>query len=443
MSSNYRQRDQLSDKENLPNMSPVDRAKRCAERTKRKAAEEAAKAKKKSKRTQNNEEEAQYSDYPSDSDATVGVEEDQRKPKALASKDKSSTVSSKKSSKSGRSTDKTEDPADEIARLKRLLALEQAKRKAQKKSGRKGRKTDMTKEEREWYLQIRDACKKHVWHVAKFINSDKKLDNVTRGVMDAIQPPPKDIQENPEELAKYEAKWVAKNRDMVRQCMNQIRNYFQGQIRQEYVDRKARGRWVPTADQILDCLQRAPYLFETEEGNKIWDDYVDTWLYKALGKHHWDKNNRYTKTVSLAKHEDRLTKIEIVNEGTEAFVYLCFQNGVGYKWPYIAGEHKKGRKADQQHDACRNAVWTISDGGQMEWGGWTNAARKEWRQLKEKCAQARQQDHVEAGEEARLKAMRIANGWEQAPDAAQPVAVARRGIDNTSDDDDDEFANIR
>ena len=328
--------------------------------------------------------------------------------------------------------------ADEIAKLQAQLMQKRADLKVKRRGGRKTRKNEMTSDERQWQAAVWLATKYVAWNVLKFINSDKKLVNVTTKVMEHMQ-----LEEfeglQGKRLAAKQAMWIAENKDLVRQAINHFRNYHAGQVRAEWVSRKIMDKPVPTKEQILDCATREPNLLKTEEGKALLADYHDVWLQKIAGKEHWERNQRYYQTISNAKHDGCKENPECINSGTEAFLYLVYENCEPTKWEYLAECKKLGKTVDNKHQAMMT-VYTVSDGGQMEWGGWTKAGHDCWKEVKQKIEDAHQHEHVTEMEKQILHLVHVRNKLvkDDKPDVA--VAAAARKYEIESDDEDDEFA---
>jgi hypothetical protein len=196
-------------------------------------------------------------------------------------------------------------------------------------------------------------------------------------------------------------------------------------------------KFAPTIAQVLDCVTREPYLHVEEANHHIFEYYWDVLLPKVLGKEHWDKSHRHYLTISEAEHEDRKVNKEMVNPGTEAFLYLLFENAY-HKWTYLAACRKEGNEPDSKN-AVLNCPYTVSDGGQMKFGGWHEGARETWREVREKCEQARQRDHVEEMEAACLERLRIKH--KVAEHEAKKKKTKKRKYDVNGDDtEEDEFA---
>ena len=178
-----------------------------------------------------------------------------------------------------------------------------------------------------------------------------------------------------------------------------------------------------TVQQLKDCMTREPYLMESDEGNEIFDLYVDVMLAKSAGKAHWGDDHRHTKTVSKAVHEDQRNKPPCVTPGMEAMLVMFVEN-LQYRVACLVAE-RKGQGAKYQHIKTKHdSPYTIPDGGQLPWGGWSDSAREAWKALRDKARDARGRGHVDQMEQECLTRLRIKHGKEADPAAAGAPAVA-------------------
>ena len=159
------------------------------------------------------------------------------------------------------------------------------------KKGRKVRKSEMDKEEKRWLAIIYEAVKGYVWNIAKFCNNEEKLDNITKAVMIGVDPEEFDGVKG-RDLVRAERRWVANNREYVRNQFNECRNYAAGRLRDAViklgVNHPNGFDGIPKPEDILDCITREPELFTGQsgepnlEGQALFDQFVDG-LESALG----------------------------------------------------------------------------------------------------------------------------------------------------------------
>ena len=144
-----------------------------------------------------------------------------------------------------------------------------------------------------------------------------------------------------------------------------------------------------------------------EANHHIFDQYVDVILMKVVGKDHWDKSIRLYQTVSKAEHKDRLKFKACITPGSEAFVYLLYENCFR-KWDYMVEKTQKNEKMDKVF-LVHMCVHTTCTAGQNMWGGWTEEGRVRFQEIKKKVIDARARDHVEKMEQECLQRLRAAH----------------------------------
>jgi hypothetical protein len=295
------------------------------------------------------------------------------------------------------------------------------------------KRDEMTKDERTWSNVIYDEVKDTLWPGLKFCNTELRCVNATYRVLNRMKPTEfQNLVGN--ELDEGKAQWVANNADHVRGGLNDVRNYAQSNIRAEIVGRRVAKKWVPSIEQILDCATREQYLDQTEEGKKLFAYYWDVLLMKVVGKKHWDKPFRHYKTIGEAVHADRQDDAACITPGTEAFLYLLFEN-CEQKWIHLANEKILGKKHDPTHVNCK-VPFVDKDAGQQKWGGWSALGRKRYVELKGKIKDARAQDHVKVLEENCLERLRIEHDIVKR-DEGRKCKGKKRKIEEVEEEDDE------
>jgi hypothetical protein len=169
---------------------------------------------------------------------------------------------------------------------------------------------------------------------------------------------------------------------------------------------------------------------------------------KVAGKEHWDKDTRYHVTISKAKHQKTPLGREMlcITPEIEAFLYMVFLNCYK-KWTYLADKKNEAIQNGEKfkYDSKDPNVvceYTRADGGQQQWGGWTQEARKKFREFRQKNVEGRAKDTTTVHEQAVLMELRIANKLE-GPDAAKMSKKQKRAqVQEVDSDDEDPFAAV-
>jgi hypothetical protein len=206
-------------------------------------------------------------------------------------------------------------------------------------------------------------------------------------------------------LQEAKNEWIVANREIVRVGLNEIRNYTQGQLRDAVVNMMVSGEKVPTPEQLEMCALRDPKLNE-KENQWIFDVYVDVFLFKIIGKV-WDGNVRHYKTIGSAKVGSGKDAKPSISSGTEAFCVAVYKNYMK-RWTYMAECRRRNVKYDRQNDEAKTDFVSTNQ-GQARWGGWTEAGRSYFMDLRNKIDKARAAKHVQKMEQDCLNRLRIAH----------------------------------
>jgi hypothetical protein len=392
----------------------------------KKAAAKAARAAKLAKQAEDREREAKKSGHEA-SDVDFSDESDEEE----------ADVSPRKDSQSVKKSIKIQKLSLEVAQLRQQVAVQ----KAQSLQPKKAKKSkDMTNEEKLWFRAISDANKQYNWHKVKFCNSDEKLQMLTGNIFDKWNL--KEFQTLAgKELADAKAVWIAQNQDLVRQAMNNVRNYVQSQLRTFATDRYEAGKWVPTPDQVRLCALRDPMVQNDKVLEEVFTIYHQELLAKVLGKEHWDPYVRNYNTISEARKQnpDGTAGDFCVTPGTEALIVVFFEN-CDEKWKLIAEERKKSGKSDpKREDARYKTKYINADGGRATWGGWTKEGRKAVADMAKLIAQARKEAHVPEMEKACLLRVQEAEGIVVDAEGKPKKKNRKRKQPIVEEESDDEF----
>ena len=294
------------------------------------------------------------------------------------------------------------------------------------------KKTDMDEDEKRWIGRVWDEVNNQIWPICKFITSDRQLVKASWAVCKYMKP--KEFEGlDQEELLEAQSQWVAENADHVRTGLNSVRNYAQGNVRTIAVSCFAVDQFFPSIDQILDCATREEYLDTTDEGKKIFEFYWDVLLMKVVGKRHWDKHIRHYNTIQEAKHMDERTDPRCITHSSEAFLVLLVEN-CRTKWIHLSDESRDGKV----HDPTNKKLivpFVTRDAGQQQWGGWSLAGRKRFKELREKIADAQKQDHVLQLEKNCLERLRLKHEIDERDQKRKSRGKKRKMVEEEDDDD--------
>ena len=155
---------------------------------------------------------------------------------------------------------------------------------------------------------------------------------------------------------------------VIKKKLFERRNYVTSEMKKacskEFLDKNLK---IPTLAMIIKCATRAidP---ERPEEMKVFMWYWETLLTKMVGKSNWGDNKMYYSTVSGARIDDETKPKRAITFSSEAMICAIWDNNYD-KWPKL---HVWAAK--QENRGCVQPNWngkyTVTDGGQNEWGGW-------------------------------------------------------------------------
>ena len=327
------------------------------------------------------------------------------------------------------------------------------------------------------------------WGQQPFINNEKSLSAVCDRLYKVMMP--KDHADIKEEVAKQEAKdnWIATYRYVIRQLLNQIRNYFQGQLRKVWLEHavqevkkippaeieKAKGEkdkdgqdlglvdkdGFPTAkfvltrvktlitwQEVLKVVSRDANFLKTPRGIFVSGWWWNDALPKLAGRCHWGDNKPYLSTISGAEHPNNEfwdNNFPAVPYPLEAVGVLFMENAEG-KWPTFVVKNLKDPnwKYDPKADYMECPYSTSKEGGRV-WGAFTVKGMKRYATLKDLAKKGRTKTTCEASEKAILKRLRIKHGFEdengeiKKADGSKKKAKKVDPLEEQEQDEDDLF----
>ena len=165
-------------------------------------------------------------------------------------------------------------------------------------------------------------------------------------------------------------------------------------------------------EEIEKIVKRDKEFLATDDGKDAFEFYHDEILKCVACKEHWDNKFRQHYTISEARHDlDKVTgrKLLCIPSKFEGFVLILFKN-CNEKWKFIAEEkkiHGPKHKCDPKDDRMRKTPYTMANGGQQQWGGWTKDGRDLAKQYAEKNKQARKTVWSKNAEKEILQRIRI------------------------------------
>ena len=305
---------------------------------------------------------------------------------------------------------------------------------------------------------MKDHLVESWWGLQPFTCNDKSLDRISVRLYKTMMS--KEDKAIKEEVAKKQAQdtWIALHRDVIRQLFNQIRNYYQGQLRKEWmvhalaeltkisqeeldklIDQKDKDGnevgWVdsegfPTQKYIMEkmptiitweeCLKvvsRDAKFLGTERGKFVADWWVNCALRKLAGRTHWADSKIFSTPISqatLPKNDFSDEDFPAVASNLEAAGILFMENAAA-KWPEFAA--KKHKDPDWQYNAgaeYMNCPYSTSTDGSRIWGAFTVVGLERYKVLMGIAKAGRNKKNCVDMEKAILKRLRVKHGYEDA-----------------------------
>ena len=293
---------------------------------------------------------------------------------------------------------------------------DEALARASQKSGRappskrlKSGKGNQTIEEKRTHTLCRKGLKKVAWGFRCFINNNSLLVDVTKAVAAHVQPTELQV-EDPEEKQRLLDQWVEDHKDVVLFEFNGIRNYTQSQLRELMEGEILKGEDGVTMEELYKCATRDADFLGTPRGEEVMDFCHDKFLFRVGAKELWDMKCRHHNTITNAKtppcgcHSDGRP---CISEDLEAMGILMCENG-HKKWMHCALEKKKlGNKFkfDPTADYAKTPFTDSLNGG-SKFGGWNQAGRQRFRDIRREIKAARNKDTTHDFEQACLERIR-------------------------------------
>ena len=280
---------------------------------------------------------------------------------------------------------------------------------------------------------VKTACSQNIWRQVKFvtkpadeikITGELVLDSlVEQGILEALTP----------ELREH---WIRKYAPAVVKQINYTRSYVLARLKDcvfslldaldQKLEKNNQGNpkaEPPSLERILACLTR------TTTNKDDFDWYWDSLITAATGnRHHWCEDHRYFETISVAAPKDD-PKAFYIPTGTEAFTvaaYECFHKAWHNMWllkkkypkATLVPCKSEGKDSDYElknnklylYDRKYKGLWTVSDGGQAKYGGWSRDGIYRWVALRKMNREARATDATTKMEEECLERLRQKHG---------------------------------
>jgi len=268
--------------------------------------------------------------------------------------------------------------------------------------------------------RITAAVQKYFWPTMKFVpKSETDKASVIKHVVNNLEPP---LPGKSSIRRAYRAKYG----NVVIKCINNVRNYVMGEIRDDTKAAMEEGVTLPTVELLEKCLQRT---IDPEDENEMaaFKYFWDRMLPKATGqKEIWSEEHRWFHTISEAAPLNAPNR-PYITPSIEAFAVLEYDNKITMwkecreaklKYPLGRLTHTLVDEEDQEKQCVLEgkkimlrapkyrAKWTVKDGGSEGTGGWNIEGLIRYETLLDYADQGRANPHCGPVESAVLEALR-------------------------------------
>jgi hypothetical protein len=158
----------------------------------------------------------------------------------------------------------------------------------------------------------------------------------------------------------------------IRRAIFQRRNYVAAEHKKVMVKHFKEKGYMPTVSQLVKCLKRD---IASDQEYDTFQFYWEELLPKQVGSCSWSKDIRNYTTICEAIRKD-ITHMNMptITSEDEAFTVLVVENSYDRWMKEIQEKDDEKRKNDTSLKKTRkpnyNGLYTTTDSGQNEWGGW-------------------------------------------------------------------------
>ena len=209
---------------------------------------------------------------------------------------------------------------------------------------------------------VESKTKNILWSMVKFIQCDEDMYSAGKLLVKYA-----DIDKAHVDTTEKRANFINTYKLTIRKAIFARRNYVAAEHKKVMVKHYKDTGSMPSVDALVKCLKRE---ITSEEDYKIFEFYWEELLPKQVGSLVWSKDVRNYVTICDARRRD-IQSLPMITAQDEAFTVLVIQNSME-RWKR---EVAKGCGVDtsQEKKANHNGIFTTTDSGQNEWGGWSEA----------------------------------------------------------------------
>jgi hypothetical protein len=306
----------------------------------------------------------------------------------------------------------------ERALLQKKLDVAVKKLEEQRSKG-KGRYVEVNNELKD---VVDQKTKTILWGIVKFIQSPTEEIAAAKKLLKHGDLPKNCVGDDPQSKEDF----VTTYKVHIKKSIFAKRNYVTAEFKKAYMKRMKEGLRILSVQDLLKCLQRD---ITTDDDLEMFQLYWEDLLCRQVGAIEWGKNIRYYSTISEAMRTDNTSR-PLITCQDEAFTVLVVENALT-RWKEDfenRGKENQGnkRKAGDKDKKKNNGLFTATDSGQNEWGGWNSEGLEKYIQYYQMSKAARANPKCMEVEKKCLELLRNKYGI-SCPDAeAQSTMEAKK-----------------
>ena len=208
--------------------------------------------------------------------------------------------------------------------------------------------------------KVEEFTRDHLWRICKFISCPDEEEIAAKKVLERL-----DLVDMKDDDKVWS--WVETYKTIIKKALFARRNYVTSELKKlAFKHFCSQGKPLPTVALITKCATRGIDPTVSEE-LEFFLFYWEEILPKMVGSSNWDKEKKYYVTISKAKTTEPKPK-KLITPSSEAMIVAIWDNNYA-KWPKL---FKWSQQPENKEKILPNwnGKYTITDGGQNEWGGW-------------------------------------------------------------------------
>ena len=280
-----------------------------------------------------------------------------------------------------------------------------------------------------WKEDMDNRVRKHVKRISfnhtKFVQSPQQLMTLTEKVYTEMDIG--NLGGGREQTPAEKATWVAIYRFSVCKGLNEKRNYIQDRYKNLMAELHSKQQPLPSPADIKKCVF-CQIDMNNDDQVKLFKLYWTKMVLPLV--YQWGDNLQFYSTISEAKLHRYGWKL--VPAHTEAFALLmvenCHKKWNAMKTHWDANEKVPRKKRGEQAQAVHRTEFTMPEGGQQPFGGWTAKGIKRWVEISKELGKYQKQNAkaMLTVERAMLKILQVEHNITEASAAAQKKANHKR-----------------